>query len=147
MPITWIAVAHRGGASVFESRSPNLPLKLVEKLEHPAGRLKASEINTDRPGASSESGGSGQHPMRRRQSATDVIADQFAREVAALLDAGRTGDRFRRLALVAEPRFLGRLREAMTPATRALVMVSVDKNLPRADAASVRELLAHEILV
>ena len=147
MSITWIAVGHRSGALIFESRGPRRPLEVVEKLENPEGRLKESEIDADRPGISFERAGPGQHAMSRSNSAVDGVAEQFARKVAAVLEAGRIENRFQRLAVVAEPRFLGRLRSAMSDATQSLVVVSVDKNLPHADGEGLRKLLADELLV
>jgi hypothetical protein len=51
MNTTWILVAHRGGARLFESPGPGKGLQLVEDIPHPEGRLKSGESTPTNPGA------------------------------------------------------------------------------------------------
>jgi protein required for attachment to host cells len=46
-----------------------------------------------------------------------------------MLDDGRNQQRYGKLVLVAEPRFLGNLRAALSSPTAALVTAAVDKDL------------------
>jgi protein required for attachment to host cells len=132
MSTTWVLVAHRSGARLFENAGRGKGLSLVQDLPHPEGRLKSGEINSDRPGRSysSSSGGGG---MARhgfgKDDATVEVAAHFARELAGLLDRGRTEKRFDQLVLVAEPSFLGNLRASLTTPTAAAVSATLDKDL------------------
>lgn len=126
---TWVLVAHRSGARLFENRGPGKGLELVQDLEHPAGKLKNHEIDSDKHGRSFDRRGAGRHAYTTEQDPTTHIAAQFARELAALLEDGRNQQRYEQLVLVAEPRFLGRLRAALSAQTAARVSATLDKDL------------------
>jgi len=147
MSTTWIIVANRSGARILESRGSGKDLTLVEDISHPEGRLKSGEIDTDGPGRAFDSGGQGRHAMEPEQSSHDRMAGEFAREIAAKLDGPRSQGRFDRLALVAPPDFLGRLRESLSDATAKLVEASVAKNLTDAPPERVRTELEGQLLV
>jgi len=132
MSRTWVLVAHRGGARLFENGGRGKGLALVQELPHPEGRLKSGEINSDRPGRSysnsSGGGGMARHGFGR-DDATVAVAAQFARELAGVLDRGRTDRRFDQLVLVADPSFLGSLRASLSAPTAAAISATLDKDL------------------
>jgi protein required for attachment to host cells len=131
MGMTWVLVAHRGGARLFENAGRGKGLSLVHDLPHPEGRLKSGEINSDRPGRSYSSGAGGGFTRHGfgKDDATVEVAAQFARELAGLLERGRTEKRYDRLVLVAEPSFLGNLRASLSAPTAAAVSATLDKDL------------------
>lgn len=129
MSKTWILVAHRSGARLFENRGPRKGLDSLRQIENPAGKLKNHEINSDKPGRSFDRGGRGRHAYATEQDPTTHVAEHFAKQLAALLDEGRNEQRYNRLVLVAEPRFLGILRGSLSDATAALVSATIDKDL------------------
>jgi len=129
MKNTWILVAHRGGARLFENQGPGKGLALLEDVPNPDGRLKNGEINSDRPGRAFDSMGGARHSMSKEQEPTDRIAQRFAKELGTKLTQGRVQNRFGRLMLVAEPRFLGELRAHLDPSTAAMVSATLDKDL------------------
>jgi protein required for attachment to host cells len=132
MNTTWILVAHRGGARLFESPGPGKGLQLVEDIPHPEGRLKNGEINTDRPGRAFDSF-SRRHGMSQEHEATDQVSLMFARHLCDKLEKARAENRFAKLVLVAEPRLLGELRAALDKHTAALVSATLDKDLVGVD--------------
>jgi protein required for attachment to host cells len=140
MTTTWILVAHRSGARLFENLGPGKGLTLLETIDHPEGRLRSGEINSDKPGRAFDSFGGARHSMSKEHDPTEQVAMQFARRLAELLDKGRTRNQYTRLVLVADPRFLGDLRAALPPPTAALVSATVDKDLA---SASVHDLPGH----
>jgi protein required for attachment to host cells len=129
MSKTWILVAHRGGARLFENRGPGKGLEFLQNIDNPAGKLKSQEINSDKAGRSSDRGGRGRHAYATEQDPTVHIAEHFAKRLATLLEEGRTEQRYRRLVLVAEPRFLGLLRSSLPDTTAGLVSATLDKDL------------------
>lgn len=129
----WILVAHRGGARVFENKGPGKGLNLLHDIPHPAGRLKNKDIGADKPGRSFDSCGQARHALSSEQEATAHVAEQFAKQLCTMLDDGRHQQRYGKLVLVAEPRFLGNLRAALSPPTAAMVTASVDKDLGGVD--------------
>lgn len=129
MSTTWILVAHRSGARFFENPGPGKGLIHVETIEHPEGRLKNGDINSDKPGRAFDRMGGGRHSMSTEQQPTERVAQQFAKHLGEKLVRGRTENRFSKLVLVAEPRFLGELRSALDSPTTALISATLDKDL------------------
>jgi protein required for attachment to host cells len=126
---TWILVAHRGGARLFENKGPGKGLNLLHDIPHPAGRLKNKDIGADKPGRSIDSHGPGRHSLSSEQEPTAHVTEQFAKQLSTMLDNGRHQQLYGKLVLVAEPRFLGSLRAALSTPTAALVTATVGKDL------------------
>jgi protein required for attachment to host cells len=134
MASTWILVAHRGGARLFENKGPGKGITLLQDIPHPEGRLKNHDLNSDRHGGSADARGGGLNSYEVAQNPTDHVAGQFAKHLSTLLDEGRTKQQFQRLVLVAEPRFLGNLRHTLSTQTATLVTATVDKDLGQIEA-------------
>jgi protein required for attachment to host cells len=124
----WILVASRSEAK-FYARNRGGKLRLVEKVDHPSGRLKDRDFNTDKPGRSFESGAVGRHSLSGHDTPHDRHAASFARTLAEMLREGRNAHRYAQCVLVAEPRFLGMLRDALDDVTAKTVIAQVPKEL------------------
>jgi protein required for attachment to host cells len=129
---TWVLVAQRGGARIFEIAGPGNALHLVQEIEHPQGKLKDRDLGSDEPGRGFDSHG-GRHAFEAEQGPAARITEQFAKHLATLLDDARARKRYTRLVLVAEPHFLGILRAALTRDTGAAVIASLNKDLGHLD--------------
>lgn len=126
---TWVLVAHRGGARFFESLGPGKALVRLEEMANPAGRLENRELGSDKPGRSFNSLGGSRHALGKEHDESETVARAFAIRLADHLDKARGRNAFGKLVLVAEPRFLGQLRAALSSHTAALVSASVEKDL------------------
>lgn len=141
MATTWILVAHRGGARLFEHRGRASGVALRQALDHPAGRMRNRELDSDRHGRSFDRRGTGRHAYSTEAAPTTHVAEQFARHVASLLEQGREHGQYQRLVLVAEPRFLGMLRAALSAPTSALVAAELAKDLSDIEARDLPKYL------
>ncbi len=130
---TWILVAHRAGARLFESAGSGQALTLLQDLPHEQGRLKNQELISDRQGRVANGRG-GHNSYQQAEEPTEHLAVQFTKELAKLLDDGRNQQKYDQLVLVAESRFLGHLRAALSTQTTKLVTASLDKDLGTIDA-------------
>ena len=139
MAKTWILVGHDAGARVFENYGPGKGLELVETIEHPEGRLRDRDIDSDRPGRSfrKDSGDPRRAAMSRGESPHDRAISDFARALADKLQRARVRNQYERLVLVAPPRFLGLLRASLDGPTAPLVVGSLDKDLATSDEAEL----------
>ena len=137
MTTSWVVVAHRAGARIFEHRGPGKPLLVREMFEHPQGRLKDHDVGTDRPGRSGESGSTTRHALEPREAAHVHEARVFAKTLARRLGHARTDHAYARLLLVAEPHFLGYLEHELDKPTVALVSDRIHKDLARIPDAEV----------
>jgi len=143
MSTTWILVAERSSAKVFAQRKLGGDLVLVQEIAHPDGRRESHELGSDRPGRTHEARGSVVSTFEPRHTPAENAADAFAASLAEIVNKGRNDHAYERLILVAEPRFLGLVRGALSHATAATVTGSLDKDLSVATADELRHKLAH----
>ncbi len=149
MNSTWILVAHEAGARVFENHGPGTGLTLVESIEHPEGRARDRDIDSDRPGRSfrKNSGDPRRASMSQSEGPHDRVVADFARALADKLQHARTQNQFERLVLVAPPRFLGLLRSSLDEPTARLVVGSLHKDLATSKEAELIEHLREEVAI
>jgi len=137
MEATWVVTADRAGARLLErNRDMQEGYEIIEEVNHPEGRLRDNEMETDRSGSSRTARGPSassavRHTMGGSNSGSphDRVAQLFAKSIADKLQHARTEGRFSRLVLAAEPRFLGMLRASLDGPTASCVVGSVSKNL------------------
>lgn len=145
MSDVWVVVASSTRCRIFAQHKHSGPLEPVAELDHPEGRLRARDFASDRPGRSFDSAGNGRHAMGQPVNAHEQENIRFAKTVATKIDAARKKDRFDRLVLVADPRFLGHLRHGLSPATRQRLTTELQKNLADADPKVIRSALPYRI--
>lgn len=135
MDATWIVAANAGRARFFAAPTQTGDLEEIESMINDAARLTTAESETDRMGPTSagqsmhNTGGAlpnktyqpAQTPAQR---ATEI----FAKDVAQYLLKGHQDGRFREIALVASPHFLGLLRQQLDPQLHQLVRVEINKD-------------------
>jgi protein required for attachment to host cells len=141
----WVVVASSTRCRIFTQQKHSGPLLQLEQLDHPEGRLRGRDLAADRHGRSFDSAGNGRHAMGEHVDPVEQENIRFAKTVATKIDAARKKDRFERLVLVADPRFLGHLRHGLSPATRQKLTTEVHKNLADADPHAIREALPYRI--
>ena len=147
MDSTWIVVAHEAGARVFENHGRGTGLELVEEIEHADGRARDRDMASDRPGRSfrKNSGDPSRASMGQSEGPHDRAVSDFARALADKLKDGRVQNRYKRLVLVAPPRFLGLLRSSLDGPTARLVIVSLDKDFAASKKSELVERLSELI--
>ena len=136
--MSWILIASRTGARIIEKQGREL--SLVQELSHARGRLRDREVDSDRHGRSSSRTGAASHSFGQPESPHEHDAKSFARELAGSLRQGRMEGHYQRLVLIAEPHFLGLLRQALDDVTARLVAATVGKDLTHVD---LRQLAPH----
>jgi protein required for attachment to host cells len=130
---TWILVAHRSGARLFENVGRGKGLSLVEEIPHPEGRLKDGQINADKPGRAFDTF-SRRHSVSQEKGPSDQVTSMFAKRLGDMLDKARTQNRFTKLVLVADPHLLGELRAALNNQTTVLVTATLNKDLANVES-------------
>ncbi|MGB3051875.1 MAG: host attachment protein [Polyangiales bacterium] len=146
---TYILVAHEAGARLFENDGIGHGLELVESIDHPKGRARDRDINSDRPGRSfrKNSGDPRRASMSQSEGPHDRAVSDFARELSEKLRHARVENRFDRLVLVAPPRFLGLLRSSLDGPTSQLVIGSIHKDLATSKEAELIQHLGEVIVI
>jgi len=134
---TRIVVANQAEAVFYDTGGPQAPLRLVGRLQNPAGRLLDREFKSDRPGrvfdrAPSGTGRRGavaHHSTGGERTPRRQATGAFARRIAVNLSAARRVKQFDGLVLIAAPAFLGALRKTLAKSLRAVVAAEIAKDL------------------
>ncbi len=141
----WVVVATSARCRIFSQKAHAAPLEPVSEFDDPTARLKPGEINSDRPGRTFDSNGKGRHAMGSTVNPVEQRSIRFAKQVAERLDRARQRNRFSRLVLVADPKFLGLLRHGLNPATRSRLTAEIGKNLATEDPGTIRDHLPYRL--
>ena len=137
MKLTWILVADNTHARIFTAETPSSALEEIEGLAHTEGRLHDREITSDLPGKIKSSNGGG-HAFEQPTDPKKHEADNFAHQVAQHLEAAHNANKFEQLLIVAEPSFLGLLRNRLPEQVKKLVCFELDKNITTHSPADIR---------
>jgi protein required for attachment to host cells len=130
-PIIWVLVADAARARLFQLEQPQLTLTPALGEELIGSNLPSREIASDRPGRTFDSGGQGRHAKEPPTDPARHAQEEFARDVARLLDDKRESRSFDRLIVVAPPQFLGDLRAVMPQQLQSAVAAEVAKDLTK----------------
>lgn len=137
--VTWVLVADGARARLLTRAAKTEPF--VPALDHEfiGSNIPSREIDADRPGRSFDSAGDGRHAMEPPTDPKRKRKADFAKELAALLDAEAKRGSFDQLVVVAPPQALGDLRAEFTEAVRGRIVEEINKDLVE---ATVEELTA-----
>lgn len=137
---TWVVVADGARAQVFLNSGPKTGLKSALPQALVADNRPSGELVSDRSGRSFDSTGQGRHAMEQSSDPHEHQQKIFALEIAKLLDQKRNEKAYDQIIIVATPKMLGTMRQALNKATSQLVVGEINKDLTK---SSVDELSAH----
>jgi len=136
MQTNWLIVADEAVAHVYSWQGSDRQLQEVQTLTHPAAHAQEADLRDDAQGRNAQGRVSG-HPRNMTGSVTSSASTDlehregvnFAKRVAQWLDQALRDGRYERLKVAAAPRFLGLLRQALTPQVTATILDEVSKDL------------------
>ncbi len=131
--VQWIVVTDQVQARIW-SRHPHgadrqEPPTLLESIEHPEGHLREQDLVSDEPGRMTARGRGHTQAMKQRGSAKTTEAHRFAAAIGAHLAAAWEQSLFDEVAVVAAPRWLGILREHLTPEVARRLVATIPHSL------------------
>jgi protein required for attachment to host cells len=129
MSTTWILVASRDEVRVFSRQGTGRALTLEIDIGNPSGRLKNSDIDSDRAGRSTDNRMHARHAYSSEVSPRDHLLHGFYTEILTTLRLAYLQQRFDDLILVAEPRLLGVIRERLPEILRPVITREVPRDL------------------
>jgi protein required for attachment to host cells len=121
---TWILVADGKNARVLTQEAYNAPLTLAEEWSEPAV-THSRDLKTSPPGRGFGSTSASRHAIEPKTDPLVHEKRQFARRIAEQMNSAARDKRYRRLVLVAPPKTLGDLRNALDTAASRLVGAEV----------------------
>jgi protein required for attachment to host cells len=138
MANTWIVVCNSTQAKIYQAKN-NTELTEVDQLSHPDGRLKASELVSDRQGRVHESTTYGRSAYEPQTTVKEVEFTQFARTLCNFLDTSYNAGKFSKLYLIAGPHFLGLMRDAISIPIAKTIVGEIAKDITQFDSKKIRE--------
>lgn len=147
-----IVVADQSEARFYDTDHFDSKLTLAGRLTDPKAHLHDRDFKSDRPGrlfdhappAAGRRGGVAHHGTGGERRPREHEAELFAHQIAAALENALRQDEFKRLVLVAGPRFLGELRAALSKPVESAVAAEVAKDLVHAPDTAVHQYLPRE---
>lgn len=137
---TYIVAGNAAHARVFAHEVGTF--KEIDQLDHPESQAHVGDLRTGGKGSEGSGALHGNPRATGNQQATsDKHAAFFAKEVAEYMKHNLEQRRADRFILVAEPRFLGALRDKLDPTTRDAVRREIDKDLTKQSADDIRKKL------
>lgn len=125
----WFVVANRSQCKLYEGgRSPN-SIRLIKEISNPEGRLQDREIDADKPGRVMAEGSPNRGTFDREVSATEKVAERFAKKIGDRLNKAEATNEMDALVLIVESKFLGLIRAALDAQTRACICGEFTKDL------------------
>ena len=133
-----VVVADERRATFFDVTRPTA-LHKAGAVENPVARLKDTDLETDREGqrfggsqraAKGPGGTQGfPHGVDGERSTLQHDLTLFAKEVGRRIDADRVGHKFDKLVIVAAPKMLGLIRQAIPSQVQSMVAGEIPKDL------------------
>jgi protein required for attachment to host cells len=127
--LTWVLITNSNTCRIYNySRNPEL-LTLVKEIKHPENKLRDIDLTSDKPGrykASGDAHGAYSQPSDPKE----IKIDEFSREIAKVLDHGRTTHAYGKLIVIAPPHMDGLLSQHLNKHTKDLVIHNIKKDIP-----------------
>lgn len=134
-----VVVADSSRARIFTTESPSSPLREINAMTHPEGRIHEQKMTSDLPGKDSGQGaGTGGHAYQEKVEPKQQEVIKFAKQAADYLDKARKAHKLEKLMLVAAPAFLGELRNQLPEEVNDCVIFELDKNLTQHSPEDIR---------
>jgi protein required for attachment to host cells len=124
-----VLVADSGQARILELQRKPYEFRLVSESVSATQHQTSRELESDASGRVYSGKGAGTHAMAPRADPHDRAEDQFIRSLAQTLEKAARLGAFEHLAIIADPRTIGRLRRYMSKALVARVTEEHTMNL------------------
>ena len=128
-PLTLQIIIADGEHARFVQADADNTLRTVSSLDSASAHQRSRDIGTDRPGRAFESGATARHAVGPRHDLHAMEQERFVRLVGEQINAASGRDEFDELLLVAPPRTLHELREALDTVTRTKLVGTLEKDL------------------
>lgn len=128
----WIVVANQSRANIYKAKPNSRKLDLVSQLSNSLGRERNSALTRKKPGIGMQSvgrAGTIRYVESKKHEPHEVAATDFAKTIVRFLNSQRRRSPDLKITLIAEARFLGKIRSSMTRVLDRCVVSTIRKDL------------------
>lgn len=101
---------------------------LIKEVQHPENKLKDIDITTDKPGRY-QSKDYAHGAYSQKSDPKEIKIENFSREIANILEHGRSTHSYEKLILVASPHMNGLLLKHLNKQVHDLIALNIQKDL------------------
>ena len=124
----WVVTANSNQCRIYDYHHKDNQLKLLHEINHPENKLKDSEVLSDRQGRYNTMG-SAHGAYSQPHDPANIHIDNFARQIAQVLDEGRNKQAYQTLILVAPSHMEGLLNEHLNKHVKSMIKQVIQKNV------------------
>ena len=135
----WVVVADEAKARIFSAEKPVDPIVEINVMSSSEASMLEQDLVSDKPGRGASSSGQGKHAVEEKSAHKEQYAIRFAKEVSDYLDENLHTKSFKKIHLVAAPRFLGLLRKELSQGVDEVISLQLDKDLTMMESEEIRE--------
>jgi protein required for attachment to host cells len=128
-PLYWVLVADSGCARILQLRREPAECQQLETLTSPSQHQTTREMMSDAKGRDFHHHGGPGNTMDPRGDAHDLAEEAFCASVVDTLEQAMRKEQFEQLAIIADPRTLGRLRKLMSTHLAERVKLELTRDL------------------
>ncbi len=133
----WYVLANRSDAVIyFEGKDHQF--HFVDRLDNPSGHLTEGELDSDRSGSTFSTATLFHHSLDRHNEKREQIAIRFAARIGKFLARAARANKFEEVTLIAEPHFLGILKEKLPSSVHQKKIHSLGREYSRGSMEEVR---------
>lgn len=125
----WVLVTDSGHARILAMAKHSPELRQLQELISDSQHQTSRELQSDSSGRSLRHQSASGHALQPHSNAHDLAEEAFCAKVVKLLEQAATRHEFDRLAVLADPKTLGRLRKGMSKPLAARVEMELDRDL------------------
>ena len=135
-----IVVANSTHSKIYRAENTHKIIE-IKHIDHVESHMHARDLVSDSQGRNTNTALYGSDTMEDKTSLKTKEAVIFARQIIAYLEEGFNKGECERIYLIANPAFLGHLREVLTPHLAKLVHTEINKDLTQLTPEQIREYL------
>lgn len=124
----WVVTANSNQCRIYDYHRKDGQLKLLHEINHPENKLKDSETLTDKQGRYNTNHAA-HGAFSQPNDPAEVHIDDFARQLAHVLDDGRNKQAYEALILIIPPHMEGLLNEHLNKNVKAMIKQVIQKNV------------------
>ena len=141
----WVLVADSGNARILQLRREPAECHQLEMLTSPSQHQTTREMVSDAKGRDFHHHGGAGNTMDPRSDAHDLGEQAFCSTMVDKLEHAADQEKFEHLAIISDPRTLGRLRKLMSKRLAERVKLELTHDLVKLPVKSLEERIRSEL--
>lgn len=142
--MTWILIANSSEAKLYATQNINNEWQMVNEWQHPQSREKDSDLVSDKPGRF-HSRAFNRGAYEDTSDPKQVEADNFANQLATMLNEGRNTNQYQKLIIAATPHFHGLLNKHCNSHVATMIILQLEKDYTKLTLPEIKKHITEDM--